>query len=516
MPNQELLSINQFKADALSISEIRYRRLFESAKEGILILDAVTGKILDVNPFLVELLGYSKEEFLERAIWEIGLLKDIVANKDKFAELQQKEYVRYENLPLETANGRKIKVEFISNLYLENDFRVIQCNIRDITARILIEEALHKLHWRLENIVQGSYIGTWEWNVQTGELAINEMWAQIIGYRPEELSPISIKTWYSIAHPDDLIDSTAVLQKHFSGELQHYECECRVKHKSGKWMWVHDRGCVMSFTNEGLPLMMFGTHTDITERKHAEEQLERYSEKLAKLNAEKDKFFSIIAHDLRSPFNVFLGYTRLMVEDLNTFSTSEILEISIRMQNSATNLFNLLENLLEWSRLQQGLIAINRTNIQLFEIVDSSLATILDLAKNKNIDIAVDIPDDIMIFADKNIIQTIIRNIVSNAVKFTPKGGKITISGRSMPNKSIKVTIVDTGIGMNAGLVKDLFRLDVQSNRKGTEGEPSTGLGLIICKDFIELHGGQLWVNSAVGKGSTFKFAFPPKINSDI
>jgi two-component system CheB/CheR fusion protein len=130
--------------DALAISETRYRRLFETSQDGILILDAGTGKITDVNPFLIELLGYSKEQFIEKAIWEIGFLKDIVANKDKFLELQQKEFVRYEDLPLETADGRKINVEFISNVYSVNEIRVIQCQIRDITDRKLVEELLGK------------------------------------------------------------------------------------------------------------------------------------------------------------------------------------------------------------------------------------------------------------------------------------------------------------------------------------------------------------------------------------
>jgi len=128
--------------DALYASEIRYRRLFESAKDGILILDAETGMIKDVNPFLIKLLGYSKEEFIEKEIWEIGFFKDIAANKEKFLELRRKMYVRYDNLPLETADGKKINVEFVSNVYSENHHDVIQCNIRDITERKLAEKDL--------------------------------------------------------------------------------------------------------------------------------------------------------------------------------------------------------------------------------------------------------------------------------------------------------------------------------------------------------------------------------------
>jgi len=119
----------------LSNSEIRYRRVFETAKDGILILDAETGKIMDVNPFLIELLDYTREQFIKKAIWEIGFFKDVAASREKFLELQQKEYVRYENLPLQTANGTKINVEFVSNVYHENENKVIQCNIRDISNR---------------------------------------------------------------------------------------------------------------------------------------------------------------------------------------------------------------------------------------------------------------------------------------------------------------------------------------------------------------------------------------------
>ena len=130
--------------EKLGAPEFRYRRLFESTKDGILILDAETGKIVDVNPFLIDLLGYSKKEFIEKSIWEIGAFQDIIENKDKFLELQQKEYVRYEDLPLETSDGSKILVEFVSNVYLVNNHKVIQCQIRDITARKETEAALEK------------------------------------------------------------------------------------------------------------------------------------------------------------------------------------------------------------------------------------------------------------------------------------------------------------------------------------------------------------------------------------
>ena len=255
---------------------------------------------------------------------------------------------------------------------------------------------------------------------------------------------------------------------------------------------------------------------DITDRKQAEAQLHLKNEELVKIVKEKNKFFSIIAHDLRSPFNGFLGLTQLMAEELPDMSLAETQKIAVSMRNSATNLFRLLENLLDWSSMQQGLISFNREVAQLAPIVDESMAIILEPAKIKGIEINFDIPADVTVFADRNILQTVIRNIVTNAVKFTRSGGKINVTAKSTVDNSVEVSIKDSGIGMCQALVDDLFRLDVQTNRTGTGGEPSSGLGLILCKDFIEMHGGKLWVvskeqNLAAGKegGSTFYFTLP-------
>ncbi len=173
--------------DALIASEIRYRRLFETAKDGILILDAETGKIVDVNPFLIELLSYPKENFVDKELWEIGFFKDIAANKEKFIELQQREYVRYENLPLETADGRKINVEFVSNVYLVNNKKVIQCNIRDITERKRSEKALFISETNLHNLVQTIPDFIWLKDVNGTYLLCNTMFGRFFGAGEAEI-----------------------------------------------------------------------------------------------------------------------------------------------------------------------------------------------------------------------------------------------------------------------------------------------------------------------------------------
>lgn len=252
-----------------------------------------------------------------------------------------------------------------------------------------------------------------------------------------------------------------------------------------------------------------GVIRDITDRKQAENEIKLKNEELHRINAEKDKFFSLIAHDLRSPFNSFLGFTRIMVEDLSTMTLDEIQNIALTMKNSATNVYTLLDNLLEWSRMQRGLIGFLPETIVLLPKVTESLQPVLASAEKKEIGISYEIPENLSVFADGNMLGSAIRNLVTNAVKFTPKGGKVTIAAKAIINNSVEISIRDTGIGMNENILGKLFTIDGETGRNGTEGEPSTGLGLIFCKDFIEKQGGKIWVESEEGKGTTFYFTVP-------
>lgn len=245
---------------------------------------------------------------------------------------------------------------------------------------------------------------------------------------------------------------------------------------------------------------------DITKRKLVETEINLKNEELTRLNAEKDKFFSIIAHDLRSPFNGFLGLTEMMAEELSDMKLNDVKEMAVNMRDSAFNLFQLLENLLQWSQVHQGLINIKTEKFKLYQIINESLSIVREPAKFKEIKIINNIQTDTEVIADRNILQSIIRNLVSNAVKFTNKGGKIILASKINDNGNVEISITDSGIGMPQDMIYNLFSLNVKTNRAGTEGELSTGLGLILCKDFVEKHGGTISVISKEGKGSTFSF----------
>ena len=248
---------------------------------------------------------------------------------------------------------------------------------------------------------------------------------------------------------------------------------------------------------------------DITERKVAEAEIKRKNEELQKINAEKDKFFSIIAHDLKSPLSGFMGLTELMAEGSLNISAEEFHKMAVVMKDSAKNVFSLLGNLLEWSRMQRGLTAFSPELLLLSSVISENMVQIIEDANNKDITINFKIPEDLFVYADKNMLGSIFRNLASNAVKFTRKGGTITVSARADSDKEVEISITDSGIGMSKEMIENLFLLDVNTNRSGTEGEYSTGLGLIICKDLVEKHGGKFWIESEEGKGSLFSFTIP-------
>jgi len=252
-----------------------------------------------------------------------------------------------------------------------------------------------------------------------------------------------------------------------------------------------------------------GILRDVTERIKSEKEIILKNEELHRLNAEKDKLFSIISHDLRGPFSGFLGLSNLLAESLPGMTKEEIQKMAGALRNSATNLFRLLENLLEWSRMQQNRIKFNPGLTLLMPLIDETMRLVADSANKKGIEISYDIPADLEVFADEDMLASTIRNLTSNAVKFTRKGGKIYIAAKPGPGHSVEISVRDTGIGMSPEIVNDLFRLDVQPNRRGTEDEPSSGLGLLLCKDFVEKHGGKIRVESEEGKGSTFCFTLP-------
>jgi len=249
---------------------------------------------------------------------------------------------------------------------------------------------------------------------------------------------------------------------------------------------------------------------NVSREKEAENEIKIKNQKLIELNATKDKFFSIIAHDLRNPLGSFKQLTNMLCESYSVMEESEKLEYLNLLKHSSNNIFTLVENLLMWSRSQNGKISFEAIDFDLFYVSNNTIKLLSPNAGNKQIQIVNQIEPNTIINADINLISTVVRNLISNSIKFTKNGGKIILNYKK-ENRFHLISISDNGIGMTQKLVDSLFRIDMNVTNRGTNDEIGTGLGLTICKEFIEKHLGKIWVESEVGMGSTFFFTLPSK-----
>lgn len=248
--------------------------------------------------------------------------------------------------------------------------------------------------------------------------------------------------------------------------------------------------------------------TDISERKRAELLLEKQTEELTRLNATKDKFMSIIAHDLKSPFNAIIGFTDLMLRNFDQLDDDTFLKGLKTIESASNHAYKLLENLLIWSQNQSGRKEYSPENINLKNQINESLKLIESAATKKGIQIKVNVNKSYSVFADKNMIDSILRNLISNAIKFSNKGGIIKVTA-AQTDQEIHISVSDNGVGISQERLSAIFELDKRTNTAGTENELGTGLGLILCKDFVTRHNGRIWAESKLGTGSSFTFSLP-------
>ncbi len=269
--------------------------------------------------------------------------------------------------------------------------------------------------------------------------------------------------------------------------------------------------------NKAELLARVNTHLEL---KNAKDQLKQKNEALQKseLNlkeaiATKDKFFNIIAHDLKSPFSSILGFSELLINNIDKYDKDKTKRFVANINQSSKSTFKLLENLLEWARSQQDKIPFNPQENKLYDLAYETAMLVSDSAHKKGISIDLDVSKEISLEADSEMLKTIIRNLVSNAIKYTPENGKITISGKQTENKTI-IKIMDTGTGMTEKNKNALFKVGETQSKPGTKGERGTGFGLLLCKEFVEKHDGKIEVESELDKGSVFTVYIPlPKMN---
>jgi len=417
-----------------------------------------------------------------------------ILNREEFVldERGQKQWLVTSKLPLKDEKGNIVGIVGIG---------------RNITSRKLAEEALNESGRFLKETQIIGQLGTYTLDITSGRWVSSDILDSIFGIDADYDK--SVEGWESLIHPDWQKIMADYFIKEVIGEKVKFNKEykiVRMKDKSERW--VHGMG-ELKFNEDNQPIAMIGTIRDITDRKQAEEEIKKQNEKLIKINAEKDKFFSIIAHDLRSPFQGFLSMTEMITENISEFSNEEIVKYIGELNKSAQNIYKLLQNLLDWAQLKKGSFDFTPEEYSLSTIVSANIEQINKRAIQKGITIMTDIPEDQKIFVDERMINSILGNLLSNAVKFTRNGGRVSIKAKTNSDGMVDIAVEDTGVGMSERVVNKLFKIDEKVGQKGTDGELSTGLGLLLCKEFVEKQSGKIWVESEEGKGSIFYFTVP-------
>ena len=375
----------------------------------------------------------------------------------------------------------------------------------DITERKNYEEALRKSEEKFRKIFESSGIGIATLAPDGHFSKVNSSFCEILGYTEADLIGMNFR---NITHPGDIEKSLEITKELLKNELiEGKSIEKRYLHKSGDIVWALTTiSLIRDIDNK--PQFFIAQVQNITKRKKSEEQLIKYTEELKLLNASKDKFFSIISHDLRSPFNSLLGLTEYISHSYDEMTPQDIRSSITSIYSSSKQVYGLILNLLEWSMIQSGRITVDRCIINLKELGNEIKNLYEEAASQKQLELTININEEIFVYADKYMIDTIIRNFVSNSIKFTNSGGKIIVKG-IINGDNAEVSVTDTGIGISLEDQKNLFRIDEQLRRDGTANEKGTGLGLILCKEFAEKNGGVVWVESEVGKGSRFSVTLP-------
>lgn len=491
------MSFNKEKSNTFpSFLSMILEHITENAEIGFLALES--HNIVYSNSYINNLLGYQDNEMPGKNIQTIlstesfNILSEyltLLPSEDrKISKLQ---------IPIQHKNNHEIWLEIKGSIKTYEGKPYIILSLSDITNKKMAEKALVDSEAKNRSMINAIPDMFFVYNkegiitdcISSGQEILKEDPKDFIGKSLDSIYPEKIKKLI-------LQNIKEVIRKK---KLKLIEYE--IQRKESKRFY---EGRMVPYQDESVLFLV----RNITLRKKVESKLADSESKLKQMNKEKDKFFSIIAHDLKNPFSSISGFSKLLQMNINKYDNAKINEILEMMITSSRSGYNLLENLLEWSRSQSGKLTFRKENLDLCKIINEAIHSLSASAHHKKIVISTNLEKGLSPIGDANMISTVIRNLVSNAIKFTPENGSIIVATLCKDN-IVEVSVKDTGIGITKKQLNNLFKLDTGYSTRGTIGEKGTGLGLIICKEFVEKHHGNIYVKSQNGEGSEFTFTIP-------
>ena len=520
-------------------NEEGYRNIFQFSNDGIIVHD-LNGSILDANNMALKLFGYSKDELFLLSITDLYSKGSEGISKKAFETVERVGKVSFE-INFKKKNGEYFMAEVSSSIIQISGKDVVLGIFRDITEKkkaAKIQNAIYsiaestftasdmftlykKIHEIISTLLPIKNIYIALYNEVTGFLSFPYFVDEYDPPQPDKKLGKGLTEYVLRTGKACLIDEKKDLELRAKGEVEIIGAPTKIwlgvpLKVSGKTIGVivvQDYEDELAYGEEEKQLLLFISKqiAQVIERKQNSVQLKKYSEKLKEANRTKDKFFSIIAHDLKSPFQGLLGYSQILSDDYSTLSEEEKLFFIKNIDAISKNAYLLLEDLLTWSRLQTGKMEVNLKIFNLVEYINPTISLLSQTALNKEIKLNSFLDNKINVKADQNMLSTIIRNLISNAIKFTNNGGEISISSKPVEN-FVEINVADNGLGITKDKLDKLFTMDSNITTKGTANEEGTGLGLLLCKEMVEKQGGSIRVESEIGKGSKFIFTIPLNI----
>ncbi|WP_363349547.1 PAS domain S-box protein [Methylocystis echinoides] len=488
---------------ALRASEARLRLATEAAKIGAFDWDIPAG-VNTWTPELEAMYGLAPGEFAgSQAAWE-----QLVHPDDRAGAIAKVEETLATGEPVEhewRVVWRDGSVRWIAGRFqgftdsAKRPVRLTGVNI-DITERKRAELALRESQQQLALALEAGQLGFWDWDVPSGRVQFGGRWASMLGYDLDEVES-HVRAWEVLVHPDDRDSVAAKLIDHLEGRADFYECEHRLLHKDGSWRWILDRGQVVERDADRRPLRAIGTHADVTARHEAEVALQEADRR-------KDEFLATLAHELRNPLTPIRNAVHLL--KIKHGSEHPEAHLFNMMQRQVDHLVRLVDDLLEISRISRGKIELRKENVALAEFLSAALETCQPLIDKKTHCVVMKTPDEpAWVFGDPVRLSQIAANVIHNAAKYTPPGGRLEVEAARAGN-DVVLRFRDNGVGISAEMLPHVFELFAQTDGQARLSEGGLGIGLALVRKLLELHGGRIEAHSeGVGRGSEFVVWLP-------
>lgn len=494
--------------DQLVRSEEKFKTLFNSSTEAIFIHDPQSLAILDVNDEACHRFGFSADELKQLSLPFIS--DESMPSLTSTVSIQAVEKImRGETLTTQWLSKFKSGERFWHEMSLKlvelDGKKVILAIARDINDRKKADQAIEESEKKLKLALTNLQAGLWDWNIAEQKIVYDNRWAEIIGYRLEDLSPITVELWKSFCHPEDIKIAQNKLQDHLDGHSTQYDCEYRMRHKNGEWIWVHDKGKIVFFSHDGKPLRMIGTHIDITDRKNAEKKIKDSVIELSQANKELDDFTYMVSHELKQPLRSIQAFSSFLQEDCFSCLDEKGQDYTTRISRGAQRLANLIDILLELSRIGRKDIEISSVDIN--EVMKKISEDITGVFADKKCRIIYSkLP---VMNCQKSLIRQLFFNLINNGLKFNQSSQPtIWVFCEESADKFI-FSVKDNGIGIDEKHFERIFNVFERLHSK--DDYIGSGAGLAICKKIVAFHNGRIWVESKVGEGTTFHFSISKK-----